>query len=170
MHTFMQLLRHSNGSTMAQQPWGLRGEDGNLFCKSSGYSSCTHWIANIPIGDETVKVYKFPGNVDGYAGSAVDSKSQITKLTPYKVDPAYPLVVRDLIQRTWTIPGQKQFVEVLGKKELSASLRGEYANPGYVATRLVGHVSRERMPVVFISLPDHRTPIDPNFDPKISAY
>ncbi len=48
--------------TYAMEPW--RMDD---YCAISAYSNCTQFIGNMPIGDETVFSYTFPGAIDEYA-------------------------------------------------------------------------------------------------------
>jgi hypothetical protein len=47
-------LGAENGD-LAQYPWNL----GKYCSKEGGYTSCTHWVGNIPVGDKVVKEYKF---------------------------------------------------------------------------------------------------------------
>jgi hypothetical protein len=54
--------------------------------------------------------------------------------------------------------------------EVQANVQGEYANPGYVATRLTGNVTTDRVPVIFLLVDDVTKEIPANFDPRIRAY
>jgi hypothetical protein len=152
-------------SSATQRPWEIKN-----YCKKGGYTSCTHWVGNIPIGDELVSQYKFPGNVDAYAGNAIDQNPQISDLGDYVNNPLNSRT-NYLMSRVWRPKkGSMQLSEVLGPKELQANLDGEYANPGWVAYRLVGNVSIDRVPVIFRFVENSKAPMDADMDPIISAY
>jgi hypothetical protein len=70
-----------------------------------------------------------------------------------------------LLNRVWKIPGNQMLAETIGQQ--GAFLRGEFANPGWLITTLMGSVTTERVPVVFVSRADHRAPIRANFKPAI---
>jgi hypothetical protein len=176
------------------EPWKLL-----KYCKMGGYNSCTHWVGNLQIGDIQVKNLKFPGKVDQYASNPVNSADpQIGPLRSYRKfledfakdilrymdDEERPSVKAELlkyiniIQRIYKYPrGQMQLSELLGDTsgtttnlEVQANVQGEYANPGYVATRLTGNVTTDRVPVIFLIVDDVTKDIPANFDPRIRAY
>src|SRR5690606_16617256 len=130
--------------------WELDG-----YCAAGGYTCCTHWIGNIPIGDKKVSSYSFPGNVDEHAGNARGTGPQRQKLKPYD----YP---NPLMQLVWQVPGNEQLADVLGVHR--SKMSGELAKSGWVLHTLAGAVGRDRVPVVFYFVSNHKdeieTPID----------
>jgi hypothetical protein len=141
---------------MAREPWRLEN-----YCARSGYSSCTHWFGNIPVGDKRVDKYTFPGRVDEHADASVGKGPQTRKLKPFK----NPNPLTSLV---WKVPGHEQLADVLGLQK--SNIEGEFANPGWVAYTLLGAAGVDRVPFVFYSTRDHRQPIPRNFDLQISAY
>lgn len=129
---------------VAKEPWSHLPN----YCSMPGYwrQNCTHWIGNMPIGDERVLSYRFPSAQSGVAIQA--------ELRPFESgDP--------LVKRVWKSPGNKQFGELVGLGE--QNIDSELANPGWVMVSLSGPASVERVPVVFHLVHDHRAPISPDF-------
>lgn len=169
-------------SILAQHPW-LTG-----FCLPSGYSSCTHWIGNMPIGDRRVSQYTLPGRVDQYASNALladpvaDRAPRVSQLTPFQ----YNFRARDnvtlsdgrvldsaakarFLSRVWQTPdAPEQFANMLGLGE--QNLAGEFANPGWVALSVLGGAPVERAPVVFVFVDNHTAPLANDFNLRIRAY
>lgn len=155
---------------LAKTPWVLPG-----YTTTGGYSCCTHWIGEIPIGDVLVKEYTYPGRVDGYANQQLSTEPQTKTLEEYWHSERYkntlqivnnnlnPIlqktvgvalnsqnaipVLDKLTQMVWTVPGRQHLAEMIGQQE--AKLRGEFANPGYVAYTLIGRADTSRVPLVF---------------------
>lgn len=145
----------------ARHPWTLKDAQNNPYCAMGGYNSCTHWFGNIPVGDKTTNSYTLPGKIDQHAYNNVPVGAQEKPLVAYTN-------TNDLIRLVWTVPGQEQLHTVLGLQ--AQQVAGELANPGYVAVSLTSQTPVERMPVVFLAVQDHRTPISPDFNPQIRAY
>lgn len=142
---------------MARYPWQLNGPQGP-YAPTSGYTCCTFWIGNIPLGDNRTAQYTFAGHQEG---GSLGPAPQVGELKPYtNADP--------LIRQVWQVPGHEQLSHVLGQAE--ANGRGEFANPGWVAITLTGPAPVERVPIVFVAVPDHRAPFDPNFFRSESAH
>jgi hypothetical protein len=161
---------------VAKNPWNLPN-----YCATGGYGSCTHWFANVPIGDTRVERYTFPGFLDNYAYNhlppvngrsptpAEDAAARVQDLQPFEDIPGIDETIMAQMRRVWKAPrGNEQLASVLGV--LDNATNGEMASPGYTAMTLTGSASVERVPVVFIRVGDHRAPIDPNFDPQMYAY
>jgi hypothetical protein len=179
-------LGSSSLGAWAQRPWDF----GLDYCAKGGYTSCTHWFGNLPIGDRLVREYAFPGNVDRWVGNAVwermpnevqgNLEGRIQVLGNYdpnqlNIDPTNTLdalakeKIRALVARVWKpAQGNEQLADVLGLRP--HNLRGEFANPGWVAITLTGAAPQERVPFVFLSTADHRTPIAVDFPTQISAH
>jgi hypothetical protein len=166
----------SLSTDLAKNPWQLPG-----YCATGGYGSCTHWFANVPLGDTLVDRYTFPGFVDQYAYNhlpsingvpvdpAIDAAPRVQVLGPYADLPGYSEAQMALVRRVWKSPkGNEQLASLLGV--LDHASRGEMASPGFTAMTLTGSATVERVPVVFLRVNDHRTPINPNFDPQMNAY
>ncbi len=156
---------------LAQYPWELKNKDDVSYCARSGYSSCTHWFGNIPLGDKTVDGYKFPGRVDEHADYDVPEGRQYKKLVPYDLkflDTEIDAEEARLVRLVWKTPGNEQLASVLGLERKNVA--GEFASPGFVAVSLTAAAPVTRVPVVFLITSDHRLEIDPNFDPQIEAY
>ncbi|MES2767663.1 MAG: hypothetical protein V4596_00840 [Bdellovibrionota bacterium] len=152
---------------VAQGPWRLLDKDNASYCARGGYSSCTHWFGNIPIGDKRVVGYKFPGRVDQYADRDVPEGVQYKELTPYSLEGRSPQNAK-LIEIVWKSPGHEQLSSVLGLE--SNNIAGEFASPGFVAVSLTAAAPVGRVPVVFLKTPDHTQDIDPDFNPQINAF
>jgi hypothetical protein len=159
-----------SGSQASKTPWSLEG-----YCAKGGYSSCTHWWGEMPIGDRRVNELVFPGKIDQYASTSIsndpviDAQPRRQPLAQYQIPANTPRDAARRINRLFTYPqaGEQLAVMVGTEAQLVA---GEWANPGYVAVSLVSRSTTERVPVVFYNVQDHRTPIQANFDTGISAY
>lgn len=174
-----QYFRLAEVSGVAREPWHLPG-----YCATGGYDSCTHWIGNIPVGDKLVDRYVFPGAMDEHAYNSIsrsearDRAPRNRLLRPYSSEDLAEFDDRSsdhsedwfeaLVRRVWRVPGRQQLAEVLGLQP--QNLRGELANPGFVALSLLGPAKSERVPVVFVFVDDHREAIPKHFDWQISAY
>lgn len=185
-------LRLGQVNGYAKTPWLLPG-----YCAVGGYDSCTHWFGEMPIGETRVHAYTFPGHVDHHASNAVQSSEpQSAPLGKYWEDPGYTGRIQQafhqqlspnqlidpgvsvpftaqrfemldrMTRQVWTVPGRQHFADLLGEE--AAKLRGEFANPGYVALVLLGRVQNTRVPVVFRA--QGGLALDPNFDLMIHAY
>ncbi len=176
---------------LAKMPWEYTD-----YCATGGYDSCTHWFGEMPIGEDLVASYRFPGNVDRHAGNAPSSRPQTKTLGPlnfnreqiYRYGYSAPTgnvkifpwassrktkassldLAEALAGAVWKAPGHMQMWEVLGQK--TALDQGEFANPGYVARVLTGKVSNDRVPVVFVYAEDASEKLEKNFNTQISAY
>jgi hypothetical protein len=143
-------------SSEAREPWDLEN-----YCAKGGYSSCTHWFGNIPVGDKLVEGYTFPGKVDEHAYNNVPRTPRYRQLREYVSD-------NPLMKLVWKVPGHEQLADVLGLQRANTS--GEFANPGWVAYNLIGAADVDRVPIVFLTVGNHRKPIPRDFDLQISAY
>jgi hypothetical protein len=158
-------------NTYAQQPWQMPG-----YCATGGYASCTHWFGNLPIGDNLVDTYRFPGYVDSYASNHVstgdDAAPRIQALADYTQTPVYlglSPVQKVAYSLVWKTPGYEQMSDVLGLQ--TANLAGELANPGYVALKLIGEAPIDRVPVVFVYTANAHEPFPAGWTPNnISAH
>ena len=128
-----------------KQPWQLPG-----YCAKGGYSCCTHWIGNIPIGDKMVNEYKFP---------AYDRPANEANIKPLE---AY-VGGSETLRKIWKVPGHEQLASAIGLEE--NNLVGEFASPGWVIQTLMGSGSTERVPVILVSTLDHRGEL-----PKIEEF
>lgn len=151
---FFELAAQSRNQALT--PWVLTN-----YCKRGGYSSCTHWFGNIPIGDKRVDRYVFPGRVDEHADDDVPKAVQRGPLHRYRNG-------SQLTRQVWKVPGQMQLWEVMG--QYRAQVSGYFANPGWVAHVITAWVKPERSPVVFVFVPDHTEPIARDFNLRINAY
>ena len=144
---YFELFRKLGGGwfNVAAQPWMLPG-----YCAQGGYTCCTQWIGNMPIGDKLVDSYSFPGVWE----SGEPARTQV--LAQYEhPDP--------LVRRVWTVPGHQQFANVIGQGR--ANLRGNFAATSLVASTLIGPTDIERVPVLFRVVRNHRAwiPSDSNY-------
>lgn len=163
-------IASSSGNAIAEQPWKLNG-----YCAIGGYTSCTHWVGNIPIGDTRVNAYTFPGKIDGYASNsispdeAIDRVPRTKELAEYSLDPQqFNQEQMELTKMVWKVPGNQQLAYVLGLGR--AHEGGMLANPGWVAHTLLSRLDNQRSPFVFLQTGMARDPIPVDFDPKISAH
>lgn len=169
MSQYMKALGQQNLKAIAQRPWTLNG-----YCATGGYSSCTHWIGNIPIGDEVVASYTVPGKVDQYADNTILPDTEADKLPRTQDLQNYQLPEnlipedQELVKRIWKVPGNKQLAYTLGIGK--AQEFGQLANPGWVAHILTSRVKVNRSPVVFVIVPDAKVPLAPDFNLQIGAY
>lgn len=146
------------------RPWLLEG-----YCAMGGYNSCTHWVGNIPIGDRLVGSYRFPGEVDVHANNAVGPAVQVRPLAPYGLEGSgIPTGQVARVRKVWKVPGHEQLADVVGLRRQNVA--GELANPGYVAVSLLGPAPQQRVPLVFVVVPDHQAALRPDFDLLIEAF
>ena len=173
-----------NGQTIAQYPWSLKD-----YCATGGYTSCTHWFGEMPLGEDLVKEYRFPGNADRYAGNAPSSSPQQKELSPYSFNRPDPksinlndfgkrsplgaisddkaLVSEMLVRSVWKAPGNMQMWQMLNVRD---SLdEGELANPGWVLRVLTGKTKADRVPLVFRFGDSHKK-LNSNFSTEVRAY
>lgn len=147
----------------AREPWRFIDDQSQPYSPKDGWNNCTSWLGNIPMGDQLVDEYIYASynDVDG-------SRPNIQKLRPYTrtKEGALSGEIGDLVRRVWTVPGHQQLAEVLGLR--LPNLRGELANPGWMAYTFLGTVSVDRNPVVFVFVQDEQQPLDPNFDSRIT--
>ncbi len=150
----------------ARYPWLASIDGTRLYCKRGGYTSCTHWVGDMPVGEKMVREYTFPGNVDQYAGNAVGPEVQTGPLANF--NGGVPTVEQSRRQLVWKTPGQMQFFEMMGLH--NQQVGGELANPGYVLESLLGHTSADRIPVVFWVTTDARLPLSEEVLLNHAAY
>lgn len=135
-----------------KEPWRISN-----YCEPGGFSCCTHWIGNVPIGDTLVSEYVFPGGEDYVYSNGrytVKPKPQVkAELKEWTAQNAK----QKLLTSVWKVPGNMQLSEVIGQK--AANGRGEFASPGWVIRTLMGPTKSARVPVVFYVVDDHRAAI-----------
>lgn len=150
----------------AKYPWSLKNREGESienYCRPGGYTSCTHWIGEMPIGDRLVETYSFPGQFDAYADQAdpLAKRQQAIRTGPvgrYTHFEKPGQVFEDigttsrldrLTRLVWKQgQGNQQLWQMLrARSELS---RGEFANPGWVLYTLLSEAPAKRVPVVLI--------------------
>lgn len=173
-------ILQAGGGSLGRHPWEING-----YCARGGYTSCTHWIGNLPIGEKRVNEYVFPGNADQYAGAAGGrgpQKQILQELTDARIQEMFTArgmnnltkvqktKITKLLRQIWKSPGHEQFSSLLGPVEFEAAKYGEYANPGYVAIRLLGNVDSRRVPIVFYMNGQTPTAFTDDFNPQIYAY
>lgn len=140
----------------AQLPWSLLN-----YCATGGYNSCTHWVANIPLGDEKVDEYTFPGKVDPHAHNNVGPEPQSKPLEQY-----HGYENDKFLSTVWSVPGHMPLWQVLNVR--NAQVGGYLANPGYVLHVLTGWTDVDRVPVVFVMVNDHKEQLSPDFNLRSS--
>lgn len=172
----------------AKIPWGLSlrkdGEPDINYCgRGGGYTSCTHWIGELPFGDLTTNRYRFPGVPDQHAYNRDPNKSgeedKLAReygLSDYNyiqasgVNIGYETRIDRLTRMVWKSEnGPQQLWEVLNTQR---SLdEGEWANPGFTMYGFLGSAPAERVPVVFVNATDARTlPTLKDMRSQIYAY
>ncbi|MFZ4715840.1 MAG: hypothetical protein ACOYL6_19110 [Bacteriovoracaceae bacterium] len=168
MTQYLKAVSNYKLTQLALEPWGNNG-----YCAKGGYDSCTHWIGNIPIGDEVVDSYTLPGKLDRYASNsihtdpALDKAPRTQNLIPFEAPANLPQAEKELLNRVWKVPGNKQLAYVLGLGK--AQEYGQLANPGWVAHVLTSRVKLNRGPVVFVFVDDAKQPLAADFNLQISA-
>ncbi|MFZ4713778.1 MAG: hypothetical protein ACOYL6_08715 [Bacteriovoracaceae bacterium] len=172
MTQYMNGLADDSITEYVQKPWEM-----GAYCAKSGYNSCTHWVGNLPIGDEVVTAYTFPGKVDDYAYQSIHPDNPELDKLPRTQDlvPQYENVEEDikeaskqLLKRIWKVPGNQQFSYLLGIGK--ANEYGQMANPGWVAHIFTSRIKVNRSPVVFVIVDDAKLPLAADFDLQISAH
>jgi hypothetical protein len=158
------VVNREGGGGWGQQemvPWNVE-----KFCSiKGGYETCTHWIGNMPIGDKRVNEYSFPGAMDAYAqNQIVDGVNDANKMRP-RIATLSPHrgAQNPRLNKLFQAPGYEQLTSVIGQTD--SNIRGEWANPGWLITSLIGHTSVDHVPVVFVFADDAKAPIDPKFVP-----
>jgi hypothetical protein len=176
-------------NNLATYPWRIPG-----YCTAGAWEACPQWIANMPIGDQLVDRYTFPGmrpeerhaqavnrlpRPEGMSDAdynAFNAAPRVTPLNDYDVNnPAIqalwprrhgPMSDYDkrLLRRVWGTS--------LGHQQFAYAVglgtqseRQQFVNPGWVIVTLLGKTSVDRSPVVFVRVNDHTQPISPDFQP-----
>jgi hypothetical protein len=157
---------HSKNVGLAMRPW----DSLQNYCARGAYNSCTHWIANLPIGDKKVDEYRYPGFVDNYAANhlpdyvqdpAKDAAPRVKALEPHgNPDP--------LVQMVYQAPGHEQLAGVLSLMPQQEA--AEFANPGYVLLTLTSRTETDRVPFVFVITNDHQEPLTADFNRIVHPY
>lgn len=155
----------------AQYPWALKQiseDEVRSYCRVGGYSSCTHWVGEMPIGEKLVAEYTFPGRgSDPYSdydsthdplaknqrnprtGTIGDYNAFVSFTTTYKI--GYKSRTDRLTRLVWgENQGREQLWSMLGPEGYEALTKGELANPGWVLYTLLSRATTERVPVVFV--------------------
>jgi hypothetical protein len=144
--------RYKNWSNALKQPWRLNAKNGETYVKQGAYTCCTNYWGNIPIGDKLVESYALPLVNEYGAGGAAERQPIVrSKLLPWEN------AEESALRNIWTVPGHQQLSEVLG--HLERNVNGEFASPGWVIQTLMGEVSSERVPVIFIFMKNHKSDI-----------
>ncbi len=161
LNRYLSLVKSGNYQLWYDElklPWMMKG-----YCKQGGYSCCTHWIGNLPIGDTLVSEYLFPGTEEYVMkkGQYVIKNGQYqTKIKPV-VTALKPWTPKNdkqkLLTSIWKVPGNMQLSEMIGQK--AANGRGEFASPGWVIRTLMGGTTQDRVPVIFYVVNDHKVAI-----------
>lgn len=150
------------------QPWNLDNgsQSPEMYAPKDGYYlGCAHWFGNMPIGSKTVSEYVFSSGPSDPKGERPNTKS-LTEYSRFRGQ-AIPGSLDSLVRKVWTVPGHETLADLLGQR--AANLRGEFANPGWIAYTLTGSVGIDRVPVVFLYVEDATKPIDSEFDTFILA-
>lgn len=159
----------------SKYPWGYHKVDEKSpekmegYCKSGGYSCCTHWIGEAPLGEKFVNEYSFPGIVDGYAnardgntGVTGESNSELRtgpvgSYTHFKSNGgALQKIGQEtrsdrLTRIVWTEnQGRQQLWDMVGDKDADALRKAEWVNPGWVLYSFLTKTSQEKVPLVFV--------------------
>jgi len=122
------------------------------YCAVGGYACCTHWVANIPIGDRLVSRYSFPPNFE----QPGPRTPRIANLRPYS-----PAAGKEDLRNVWKVPGHQQLASVIGQRQ--SNVRGEMASPGSLQMVLYARTAATRVPVVFWVTDDHTADIPDDF-------
>jgi hypothetical protein len=149
-------------SKQAMVPWKVEN-----FCSMvGGYETCTHWIGNAPIGDKRVDEYHFPGAMDDYAQNPLGrGVTEETKMNPRVAKLSWHAGAEDpRLNKLYQAPGYQQLSAVVG--QTTSNVHGEWANPGWLISTLIGPTSNQFVPFVFIFTDDAKTPLDPKFVPR----
>lgn len=128
----------------AMHPWSIPG-----YCQRGAYVNCTHWIGNLPLGDERSSEIELPAGNEAVGATGIRST-----LAAYESD-------EPVLSRVWKSPTHASLSQLLGVHE--HNMRGDMASPGYVIHTLLGEAIQARVPFAVLVVPDHTVPIPPNF-------
>lgn len=152
LNRYMELVVERKGESWygsLKQPWKLPG-----YCATGGYTCCTHWLGNIPIGDLRVDTYKFPGSFEN------NQPAQMKVLDQYES-------TDEKIKQIWKVPGHQQLSSAIGQEQ--TNLVGQFSSSGWVIQTLLSKVENERVPVIFYVTADHTLEIPDNFQFNFEA-
>ena len=181
----------------AKFPWAFvktKNLDGKrvaeTYCAHGGYTTCTHWIGEMPIGEKLVENYAFPGVQDihgdnKYDAFYADTKALRTKdlgtYTKFKNPDGKLFDVGNqtredrLARMVWKEnAGHEQLWSVVGDENARALQAAEWANPGWTVITLIARTKQDRVPVVFMMRDDASQPLNHDvldrFMDGINAY
>lgn len=168
-------------NSRAKYPWTLREgktETSERYCRVGGYNSCTHWVGEMPLGEQVVTNYTLPGfrGDDSYSNRERAQDSTVKDQSRVRVGPVgsyrYQVTESDatrignqtrvdrLTRIVWLQgEGREQLWSVVGASSRSLAT-GQFANPGWVALTLLGEASSARVPVVFVYRADASAPMN----------
>ncbi len=159
----------------AKYPWGFKKRDEQTqemqeYCRSGGYSSCTHWIGEMPLGDKLVDNYSVPGYVDAYSDATDTTRGLRTKavgeFNVFNSNSSTESIGTEsrthrLARMVWLQgKGREQLWSVVGDKKAEGLDRGEWANPGWVLYNFLTRTTQQRVPVVFVVRNSATAPLD----------
>lgn len=173
---YFELGRYSEGR--AKFTWNYGRMVNNQFVPwvtPGAYTCCTHWIGDVPFGDQSTHEVVTPGAVDNYAfnhlpeNDASPRRSQLNGFTHYHshngnvntelTDSKY---LDRLSFKVWWDQGESpsRFYQVLGLE--SEQGHASLVNPGYVLYSELGSAKVERIPLVFVYRTDATQPLTQN--------
>lgn len=167
----------------AKYPWGFKQinketKEKTEYCATGGYGSCTHWIGEMPIGENKVDKYSMPGQIGddqyGHGHNEAVVEGDVKKLRTSDVGEYNAFVSRTDVERigntkrqhrlarmVWTQGlGHEQLWSVVGDKNAVGLSRGEWANPGWVLYNFLTRTTEQRVPVVFVKVLDIKAPFN----------
>jgi hypothetical protein len=139
-------------NSLARIPWKISN-----FCGTGGgYENCAQWLANMPLGDQLVNRYIFPGAIDKHATNPFAKKTLKGVIAPLKSYKSIKSKHAKLCKTVWLNNGSSpmQLWELLNDKQGQVS--GDWTNAGHISYRLLGHTNNSRVPVVFIFTASHQ--------------
>jgi hypothetical protein len=132
----------NNWQNKLKQPWMIES-----YCARGGYTCCTHWIGNIPIGDKRVQNYYFPAGDFDRDNHPLGITKPLVAYTPKNKE-------EERLTKIWKAPGHEQFSGAIGVQY--SNIDGEMASPGWVIQTLLGATAEERVPIVFVMTQNHK--------------
>lgn len=166
-------LSAADGYNIAKHPNYILDKNDKPYVKQGGYTCCTHWFGEMPLGEELVSEYRFPGQVDRHATNYVEGGSAAAIISPIgvpdKVINGRVLPLPALTHIVWkSRRGHMQMWQMLNLRDSLDN--AELTNPGYILYALLGKTEARRVPLVFVFKHDLSLPSNTSIRENISYY
>lgn len=162
-------------SARTKYPWSLvkvvENQPNELYVRPGGYTCCTHWFGEMPLGDRITETYAMPGQPDtsGRQADPLATDQRAIREAPVgsythfsQHNTNTPIGTESRLDRLTRIvwrseKGPEQMWSMLNARAQFAD--AQLTNPGWILFNLLGAAPVDRVPVVFVYRGDATQPL-----------